>query len=72
MNATIAPGMKVIARSRLDGDLQRRAVTEVVDGHDFPVVWVCREDEWALAAAQDRPPLAVPWPADDVRPTASP
>ncbi len=47
--------------------LARRATTGVVEGHDFPVVWVCTEDEWDAAQRDGTDPDAVPWPAEDVR-----
>jgi hypothetical protein len=48
--------------------LPRRALGGVVDGADFPVVWVCREEEWQAAQREGREPDGVPWPAEDVRP----
>jgi hypothetical protein len=47
--------------------LQRKALTGVVDGHDFRVVWACRAEEWQAAEAEQRDPEGVPWPAEDVR-----
>jgi hypothetical protein len=46
--------------------LPRRALGGVVDGEDFPVIWVCREDEWVAASREGRQPEGVPWPAEDV------
>jgi len=46
--------------------LRRRAMSTVVDGVDFPVVWVCREEEWHAAHREGREPEGVPWPAEDV------
>jgi hypothetical protein len=46
--------------------LPRRALSDVVDGADFPVVWVCREEEWVAATREGRAPEGVPWPAEDV------
>jgi hypothetical protein len=66
--AGIEPGVKVLARSAFDELLERRAVTGVQPGHDFPVVWVCREEEWTEAEQEHRKPEGVPWPAEDVRP----
>jgi hypothetical protein len=69
MAIAIIPGMKVIAYSSYNGDLERRALTGVVEGQDFPVVWVCKEVEWSEARDQGPDsPDAVPWPAEDVRP----
>lgn len=47
--------------------LPRRALGGMVDGADFPVVWVCREEEWRAAQSEGREPEGVPWPAEDVR-----
>lgn len=61
----IRAGDHVIARSWA-GEFPRRAVTGVVDGMHFPVVWVCTDEEWAQARREDREPDGLPWPADDV------
>ena len=63
----VRPGNQVIARSADGRHVPLRAVTGVVEGDDFLVVWVCREEEWLAARAQRRRPNAIPWPADDVR-----
>jgi hypothetical protein len=65
--AVIKPGSRVLARSAFDELLERRAVTGVQPGHDFPVVWVCPEEEWQAAHAEGREPDGLPWPAEDVR-----
>jgi hypothetical protein len=44
-----------------------RALTGVVAGGDFAVVWACSEREWEAAQAEDREPKGIPWPAEDVR-----
>jgi hypothetical protein len=62
-------GSRVIARSADDQDLDKRALTGVVMGEDFPVIWVCREEEWSAAAREGREPVGVPWPADAVTPS---
>jgi hypothetical protein len=62
----IKPGLVVVARDAEGEDLPRRALTGVVDGHDFPVVWVCREEEWTEAEQEHRKPEGAPWPAEDV------
>jgi hypothetical protein len=36
------------------------------EGHDFPIVWVTTEDEWAQADERERLPEACPSPAEDV------
>jgi len=64
----IGPGSRVDALDIAGKKLRRRAVSGVVQGHDFPVVWVAREDEWHAAQTEGRDPEAVPWPAEDVSP----
>ena len=65
--AVIEPGSRVLARSAFDELLERRAVTGVQPGHDFPVVWVCSEEEWQAAHDEGREPEGLPWPAEDVQ-----
>jgi hypothetical protein len=62
----IQRGSRVIVRSADNKKLPRRAVSGIVNGDDFLVVWVCREEEWAAANAQERQADALPWPAEDV------
>lgn len=64
----IRAGQLVIARTASGRELEKRAVTGVVMGHDFLVVRVSRLEEWDAAAREGREPDAVPWPAEDVRP----
>ncbi len=68
--AQIQPGDKVLARSAFDKMLVRRAVTGIQAGRDFPVVWVCKEEEWEAARTEDRNPDGLPWPAEDVSPAS--
>jgi hypothetical protein len=59
-------GDRVLVRSAFNEWLERRALSEEMQGKDFPVIWVCTEAEWQHAAGGhdvDR----VPWPADEVR-----
>lgn len=46
---------------------ERVALSGVVAGRDFPVVWVCRPAELEAAEAEARDPEGVPWPAEDVQ-----
>lgn len=64
----LQPGDQVLAQSASGEIVERRAVGSVVDGRDFPVVWLCTEGEWQAARAAGREPASIPWPADDVRP----
>lgn len=66
---TIRKGDQVVITDAFGQEKSRRAASGVVDGHDFPVVWVCREEEWSAAIAEGRSPDAVPWPAEDVQPS---
>jgi hypothetical protein len=63
----LAPGTPVHVRTAFDGELERVALTGVVMGSDFQVVWVCRPEEWVNADREHRTPEGVPWPAEDVR-----
>ncbi len=65
---TINPGSHVIVRTADGKELDRIAVTDVIEGEDFPVVWITTEKEWELAEANDVRPEAWPWPAEDVQP----
>lgn len=60
-------GSRVLVRSLGNRWLDRVAVTGVTPGRDFPVVWVCSEEEWDHSRAESRDPDAMPWPAEDVR-----
>lgn len=45
---------------------QMRATSEPMQGRDFPVVWVCTEEEYArLRHDQDR--QGIPWPLNAVK-----
>jgi hypothetical protein len=61
----VKPGDLVRVVSTTDV-LTRVAVTNVVRGHRFPVVWVCAVEEWENANREQREPDSVPWPAEDV------
>lgn len=64
--AETSRGKAVVVRDAFGNHLQKIATTSVVPGHDFLVVWVARESEWAAARRACREPQAVPWPAGDV------
>jgi hypothetical protein len=65
--STIDPGSRVLATSASGEQLERRAITGPVDGDDFRVVWVCREEEWVAALNEGRDPEGIPWPVEDVQ-----
>jgi hypothetical protein len=62
----IRAGMPVSVKTALGEVLPRVALTGIVQGGSFAVVWVCREEEWQLAKREGREPMRVPWPAEDV------
>jgi hypothetical protein len=61
-------GDQVVIVNAFGKESSRRALGRVEEaGHDFPIVFVCREEEWLLAEVERREPEGVPWPAEDVR-----
>lgn len=64
--AGIEPGDRVAARDIHGNLLPMRAMTAVMDGKDFPVVWVCHEDHWDPSLSGPNPARGIPWPAEDV------
>lgn len=64
--STITAGQRVVVRDAFGHVLNRVAVTDIVRGHDFPVVWIAHVDEWEASQAEHREPEAVPFPAEDV------
>jgi hypothetical protein len=65
---SISYGELVIAIDAEGIRMPKRALGGVIQGDDFPVVWVCREEEWEAAQREGRKPEGVPWPAEDVQP----
>lgn len=59
-------GNLIRVRDVMGAMLERRALTGVTRGGDFPVVWACSEREWEAARAEGREPDGIPWPAEDV------
>ncbi|HEY5844907.1 MAG TPA: hypothetical protein VIU87_26215 [Mycobacterium sp.] len=47
--------------------VQMRALDRPVRGRDFPVVWVCTEDEWVRSNAAGDEADGIPWPLDAVK-----
>jgi hypothetical protein len=65
--ADVGPGDRLLVRTAFGDEVPRRAVTSVVPGEKFRIVWVCSEEEWAQAQTAGREPEADPWPAQYVR-----
>lgn len=66
-DSTIERGTAVLVRDVAGRQLSKRALTGVVEGATFPVVWACREEEWDAAEHEGREPEGCPWPAEDVQ-----
>lgn len=66
--STLLPGDRVLARNAFGQENERRAITGVMDGQDFLVVWICDDAEWTRAHNEGRDPEGIPFPAEDVRP----
>lgn len=62
----IRAGDVVTVRDARGQELRKRALSPIVAGGNFDVVWACREEEWLAAQAQGREPEGIPWPAEDV------
>lgn len=60
-------GSHVVVRDAFGRDLPKRALTGLIAGGDFAVVWACSEQEWTTAEAEGRDPEGIPWPGEDVR-----
>jgi hypothetical protein len=75
--AEVKAGDLVWAKDAFGELLPRRAITGGINGYDFPVVWVCGEDDYAEALRHSYPPErgdytapGMPWPIEDVTPRA--
>jgi hypothetical protein len=66
----IIPGDHLAARTARGTTVPRRAVSGVVAGNMFKIVWVCEESEYRAAASEHREPNATPWPANAVEKAA--
>jgi hypothetical protein len=64
--AEVTGGSRVIVRDAGGNFLPKVAVTPVIKGGSFLVVWVARDEEMDAAGAECRTPDAIPWPATDV------
>lgn len=65
----LQPGDHLLVTDALGDERAKRALTGVVEGRAFPVVWACDEQEWEAADAEGREPEPdpFPWPARTVR-----
>lgn len=63
----VGRGLLVIARDAGGRLFCKRALGQVVDGRNFPVVWLCSEEEWSAALAESREADGRPWPVEDIQ-----
>jgi len=64
---TIEPGMVLEAKTAGGEEIQVRALGRPIKGHDFPIVWVCTEDEFQRSQESDTEADGIPWPLDAIR-----
>lgn len=63
---TISRGDVLEATTASGTAVTMRAMGAPIQGRDFPVVWVCTEDEWLRAEGDGDDPDGLPWPLDAV------
>lgn len=63
----IKPGALLEAITASGEHVRMRATRSPVRGRDFPVVWVCTEDEYEQAGRDPRRIQGIPWPLDAVQ-----
>jgi hypothetical protein len=61
---TIERGTIVEATTARGNVVQLRALGGPVRGFDFPVVWVCTEEEYRRSTEANDEPDGLPWPLD--------
>lgn len=64
---TISRGDIVEATTASGTVVALRALGAPVQGRDFPVVWVCTEDEWRRVQEHGDEADGLPWPLDALR-----
>jgi hypothetical protein len=65
-------GDLLVVRDAGGRKFRKRALGPAVPGHNFTVVWMCSEDEWAAARAEGREPDGRPWPVEDIESVETP
>lgn len=60
-------GSIVEARTASGELVSMRAMGAPTRGRDFPVLWVCTQEEWERAQASGTAPDGLPWPLDAVK-----
>ncbi len=64
---TITRGTHLLATTASGAEVPMRALGEPVEGRDFPVVWVCTEEEFDRSHRAGEEADGLPWPLDAVR-----
>lgn len=59
-------GTPILVRDSVGRAHRKVSCSGLTIGSDGLIVWACRPEEWAAAAADGREPVGVPWPAEDV------
>ena len=67
----IEPGMVLTVTTAGGGTARMRAIAPPQQGDDFPVVWVCTDEEYERAEAEGAEAEGVPWPLSAVRETVT-
>ena len=62
----IEPGTLLEATTATGDTVLLRAISHPGKGRDFPVVWVCTEEEYERARGAGDKPDGIPWPLDAV------
>lgn len=62
----IEPGSVLDVTTASGDTIRMRAIGAPKRGRDFPVVWVCTEEEYARSQAKGDEPDGIPWPLDAV------
>ena len=62
----IEPGTLLEATTATGDTVLLRAIHRPEKGRDFPVVWVCTQEEYERAQASGDEPDGIPWPLDAV------
>lgn len=63
----IQPGVRLQVVTASDATVTMRALSRPVKGRDFPIVWVCTEDEYENALADGGDAEGIPWPLSAVK-----
>lgn len=65
---SIQPGSRTQVVDAFGRVREKVALSDVRDGREFPIIWLCEPSEWEAAQAEGREPRADPlaWPASSL------